>query len=187
MASTSLTFWTHSRTPSLNAIDAQCAASLTATPANPLLADENVRGFGLLLSAHFQGFCRDLYAEAAQIIALKVRLTLRLLIQEQFMFRTALGHGNPNNDNIKADFGRFGFNLDSAKSDPANAPRLGHLAALNRWRNVAAHHGVVTQDDTPSLADLRLWSESCHELAVSLDETVYSQLRTILRRKPWKP
>lgn len=185
MSSTSLTFWTASRKSSLSAIDAQCAASLKATPANPLLADENVRGYGLLLSAHFQGFCRDLYTEAAQIVASKVRSSLRPLIQKEFTVRTALGYGNPNNENIVTDFQRFGFKLNFAESDPANAPRLGHLSAMNRWRNIAAHHGTVPPGGTPSLADLRLWCESCHGLAVSLDGIVYNRLMTLLRRKPW--
>jgi hypothetical protein len=37
---------------------------------------------------------------------------------------------------------RFGFTLDLA-ADPANLPRVQHLAALNRWRNVAAHQGTT--------------------------------------------
>jgi hypothetical protein len=46
-------------------IDAQCAASQVLAPPNPRLVDENLRGYVVLLSAHFQGFCRDLYTEAA--------------------------------------------------------------------------------------------------------------------------
>jgi hypothetical protein len=39
----------------------------TAVPLNPALLDENLRAYVLLLSAHFQGFCRDLYTECAQM------------------------------------------------------------------------------------------------------------------------
>ena len=170
---------------SLDAIDAQCAASMAVVPATPLLADENVRGYGLLLSAHFQGFCRDLYAEATQIVASKVRPALRIVVQEAFTFRTTLGHGNPNNDNIVTDFGRLGFKLDFAKSDPANAPRLGDPSAMNRWRNVAAHQGTVPPGCTPSLADLRLWNHSCNGLAISLDGIVYTEIKALIHRKPW--
>ena len=185
MPSTSLTFWTGSRKASLNAIDAQCANSVAVVPANPLLAEENVRGYGLLLSAHFQGFCRDLYTEASQIVASKVRPTLRPVIQRQFAFQSMLDRGNPTNDNIKKDFGRFGFSLNFAEIDPTNAPRLQHLSSLNDWRNIAAHHGYVSVGDIPSLADLRAWRNSCDGLAASLDVVVYNRLRALLRRGPW--
>src|SRR5205809_919970 len=108
MPSRSLSHWTADRMVRLNVIDAQCAVCSAATPANSHLIDENCRAYILLLSAHFQGFCRDLYTECAQIVASKVRLTLRVLVQEQFTARRHLDHGNPNIDNLKKDFGRFG-------------------------------------------------------------------------------
>ena len=109
MPSVSLSGWRDSRAGSLREIDHQCAASLSATPANPRLAEENVRGYGLLLSAHFQGYCRDLYTEASQHISSKVRVTLRMLVQEQFTYSLALDHGNPTLSNLKRDFGRLAF------------------------------------------------------------------------------
>jgi hypothetical protein len=75
MPSASLTLWRNDRTPRLNEVDLQCTSSHAIVPANPNLVDENIRGFILLLSAHFQGFCRDLYTECAQIIASRVRGT----------------------------------------------------------------------------------------------------------------
>ena len=74
----SLRSWQQDRQTRLTEIDNQCAASLAGLPPNPHLIDENLRGYVLLLSAHFQGYCRDLYTEAAQIIALKVRATLQV-------------------------------------------------------------------------------------------------------------
>ena len=62
--------------PRLTEVDTQCAASLVLVPPNPHLVDENLRGYVVLLERHFQGFCRDLYTEAAQIIASKVRRSL---------------------------------------------------------------------------------------------------------------
>ena len=154
---------------------------------NEVLFEANVRGYGLLLSAHFQGFCRDLYTEAAMLVASKVRDSLRLLVQEQFTFSRKLDHGNPTHENLKIDFGRFGFKLDFAKADPANAPRVAHLKALNDWRNAAAHHGSLPTGGVPGLMDLRLWRDSCDGLAASLDVIVYNRLLALLRRKPWTP
>src|SRR5438105_15860230 len=134
MPSASLRQWQTDRLPRLLQVDLQCAASLAAAPPNPHLIDENLRGYALLLSAHFQGFCRDLCTEAAQVIASKVRLSLQMLIQRQFTAHRCLDRGNPNVENLRKDFLRFGFTLDLT-ADPANGPRLQHLAAMNKWRN----------------------------------------------------
>ena len=171
----------------LDEIDAQCATCSAATPANPHLVEENVRGFILLLSAHFQGYCRDLYTEIALIIASKIRPTLRVLVQEQFTANRKLDHGNPNIDNLKKDFGRFGLSLRMATHDPTNNARLAHLSDLNEWRNIAAHHGTVPAAGLPSLPTIQGWKNSCNGLATSLDDIMYNHLRRVLKRQPWIP
>src|SRR4051812_42249914 len=106
MPSASLLRWRNDRMPRLAAVDVQCAASLALVPAQPNLVEENLRGYVLLLSAHFQGFCRDLYTECAQIVVSKVRPSLQALIQAQFTAHLALNHGNPNIKNLRDDFQR---------------------------------------------------------------------------------
>ena len=187
MPSRSLGHWTTDRMIRLNEIDAQCVACSAAIPANLHLIDENLRAYILLLSAHFQGFCRDLYTECAQIVASKVRLTLRVLVQEQFTARRQLDYGNPNIENLKKDFSRFGLTLAMATHDPANHARLADLKDLNEWRNIAAHHGVVPPAGLPVLATIQGWRNSCNGLATSLDDIMYNHLRRILRRNPWIP
>ena len=169
----------------LGEVDAQCAACLLLAPPRPTLAEENLRGCVLLLSGHFQGFCRDLYRECAQVVVSKVRVRLRPLLQVQFTAHMKLDHGNPNLQNLRDDFERFGFTLDLAAA-PANPARLQDLAVLGRWRNVAAHHGTVPAG-IPSLGlpSLRVWRASCDGLATSLDDIMYNQVRRILRRAPW--
>lgn len=185
MPSASLLHWQNDRMLRLQHVDLQCAASLAAVPPNPHLIDENLRGYVVLLSAHFQGFSRDLYTEAAQIIASKVRPSLQLLIFEQFTAHCKLAHGNPTHDHLKDDFERFGFDLDF-RVDPANRPRLAHLSSLNKWRNVAAHQGTPLPAGIPlDLPPLRSWRASCDGLASSLDGILYNELRKILRRAPW--
>jgi RiboL-PSP-HEPN len=185
--SASLLQWQNDRIPRLNEIDIQCAASLELTSPNPLLVDENLRGYIILLSAHFQGFCRDLYTESSQIIASKVRVTLQVLIQAQFTAHRALDHGNPNLENLKKDFNRFGFKLNLAAADPANHRRLQDLSDLNKWRNIVAHQGTVPPGGLPALSDLRTWRNSCDGLAASLDRIMYNELRRMLKRAPWVP
>jgi hypothetical protein len=184
MPSAALQQWQNDRMPNLALIDAQCAASLALAPPNPRLADENMRGYVLLLSAHFQGFCRDLHTECSQVVVSRVRPSLQSLIQSQFMAHRALDRGNPNVQSLRADFNRFSFVLDLDAADPANPPRVIHLGELNRWRNIAAHHAQPTAGPL-SLPRLRAWRTSCDGLATSLDRIMYNQLRAILRRAPW--
>lgn len=187
MPSASLLHWQNSRVPNLAHIDAQCAACVAAVPPNSSLIDENLRGYVLLLSAHFQGFCRDLYTEAAQVVVSRVRVRLRSLIAEQFTAYRKLDHGNPNVENLGIDFGRFGFTLDLPAADPANPLRITHLGRLNKWRNVAAHQGNVPPGPALDLPSLQQWRNSCDGLATSLDGIMYTQLRKTLRRQPWIP
>ena len=170
MPSASLLRWQNDRMPRLGEVDAQCAASLVLAPAQPNLVEENLRGYVPLLSAHFQGFCRDLYAEAAQAIVVRVRPTLQALIQAQFAAHRRLDHGNPTLQNLREDFKRFGFVPDLANANPANPARLQDLAALNWWRNVAAHHGPVPAGALLTLPLLQAWRQSCDGLATSLDD-----------------
>jgi hypothetical protein len=187
MPSVSLLQWRNDRTPRLTEVEAQCAASLVLAPPKPNLVEENLRGYVLLLSAHFQGFCRDLYTECAQIVVSRVRPTLRVLIRAQFTAQRKLDHGNPNVQNLKEDFERFVFTLDLPGADPANPARLTDLGLLNKWRNVAAHHGTPPSGVALSLPALQAWRRSCDGLATSLDDIRYNQLRKILRRAPWVP
>jgi len=171
--------------PRLQQVDLQCAGCVAAVPPNVHLIEENLRGYVVLLCAHFQGVCRDLYTEAAVVIVSKVRPALRRVLQEQFTAHRKLDHGNPSLEHLKEDFKRFGFTLDLA-ADLANVPRLANLSALNKWRNVAAHQGPTPPAGIPlNLPSLQVWRASCDGLAISLDGILYNELRKLLRRAPW--
>lgn len=188
MPSQALVRWHTDRAARLNEIDTQCAACVSAPVPNPPLVDENLRAYAVLLSAHFQGFCRDLYTECSLVVASKVRTSLQPLVQEQFAFHLSLDHGNPTHANIKKDFERFGFKLGLDVAAPANPLRLTHLSQLNEWRNVAAHQSNRTPVGvTLTLPNLQTWRNSCDGLAVSLDAVMYNRVRTLLRRTPWVP
>jgi hypothetical protein len=143
----------------------------------------------MLVSGHFQGFCRDLYTECAQLCAAAVPATMRATIQAQFAAGLALNTGNPTNENIRKDFERFGFLLDLEGASPGNPQRVTHLGHLNYWRNHVAH-----QKATPppagvpavlTLADIQVWRVSCDGLATSLDHILRTELTRILRAAPW--
>jgi hypothetical protein len=59
----------------------------------------------MLLSAPFQGFCRALYTECAQILSASVPVGLLATVQIQFSTKLSLNNGNPTVKTIRDDFG----------------------------------------------------------------------------------
>jgi hypothetical protein len=115
MPSAALIRWHADRLTRLTHIDAHCAALLLPPVASPSpLAHESLQGYVMLLSGHFQGFCRDLYTECLQLCAAVVPPRLSATVQAQFGAEVKLNSGNPTVPNIRKDFERFGFLLDLA-------------------------------------------------------------------------
>src|SRR5947209_2538169 len=93
----------------------------------------------MLVSGHFQGYCRDLYTECSQVCASTVPAGLSTTLQMQFGAELRLNSGNPTIENIRKDFERFDISLNLAGAAPGNAVRVTHLGHLNYWRNATAH------------------------------------------------
>jgi hypothetical protein len=186
--SNALLLWRNDRVIRLNDVDAQCAASLALVPPNANLADENLRGYVMLLSAHFQGFCRDLHTECVQATMAAVVPAIRPLIQAQSLAGRNLDGANPRYATIRNDFERFGLDLQAALAgDPANLPRITHLDHLNSWRNYAAHHKTLAPPVGGPfvLATVRTWKGSCDGLAAELDRVMYNHLQAVTGTPPW--
>jgi hypothetical protein len=173
----------------LSEVDAHCAAVLALVPPNPTFLDETLRGFVLHLSAHFQGFCRDLYTECAQTWIAAIPSGLRATAQAQFFAQLALEKGNPTYQNIKRDFNRFGFLLDLQSASPTGAAHVTNLGQLNDWRNKAAHQGTQPLGGgVPAALTLSIvqgWRASCETLATSLDGIMHAELLRIMGVAPW--
>lgn len=184
MPSVALTQWRGERSVLLGVVAEQCAA----TPAGTLLAGENLKAAVVLLSSHLQGYCRDLYTECAQAISSKMRASLQLMVQRQFLAQLALDVGNATWANIRRSFLRLEWDFEPATLLPGEGWVVSTLGDLNAWRNVVAHSGDVAQ--APGSLDFARWSrwrEACGRLAVSLDAGAYNHLRQVLRRRPWVP
>ena len=150
MPSAALANWQADRMIRLGHTEAHCVALLapaggpTDAAGGPLIspavaspiAQESLQGYVMLLSGHFQGFCRDLYTECTQIIATAVPPGLELTVQAQCAAELKLNTGNPTAENIRKDFERFGFLLGLDGGHPIRVTHLGHL---NYWRNASAH------------------------------------------------
>ncbi len=189
MPSAALTCWQNDRASRLNEVDAHCAVVAALAPPNPTFLDETLRGFVLHLSAHFQGFCRDLYTECSQIWIGAIPAGLQATAQAQFSAELKLDKGNPNHDNIKRDFNRFGFLLDVQAAHAAGPQRVTDLGHLNEWRNKAAHQGTQPLGGgvpaALTLAIVQGWRASCDGLAGSLDDIMRVELLRIMGVAPW--
>jgi hypothetical protein len=181
--------WQNDRMLRLNEVDAHCASVLSSVPTNPTFLDETLRGFVLHLSAHFQGFCRDLYTECSQVCIAAIPAGFQATAQAQFSAHLALEKGNPSYDNIKRDFNRFGFLLDLQAAHPAGPRRITDLGHLNDWRNKAAHQGTQPLGGgVPAALTLPVvqgWRLSCDGLANSLDGIMRGELLRIMGIAPW--
>ncbi len=186
MPSASLLHWQTDRMPRLAAVDAHCVATAVLASPDPVLAEESLRAYVMLLSGHFQGFCRDLYTECAQVCAAAVPISLFATVQTQFVTALRLDSSNPNVETLRRDFERFAITLNF-DAEPANALRVTHLGHLNRWRNTVAHQAANAPAGVPplTLAAVQGWRVSCADLATWLDGIMYNELQRILGTVPW--
>ena len=147
MPSASLGIWRTDRLIRIAELEKQCAATTALAPPNPQLEDENHRGLIMLLSAHFQGFCRDLYTESTMVLSARIKNpSIKVLFQEQFTANRKLDQGNPNLENIRKNFERYGFTLDLPATDPANNPA--RITDLGKHRADLRLAGAVSAEQS---------------------------------------
>lgn len=190
MPSAALIHWAGVRAARLDDIHGQCLATSAAAPPNPDLADENLRGYVMLLSAHFQGFCRDLYSECVQTVTTipAIPRLMQFMFQVQCMTSREIDGANPRYETLRKDYERFGIDLGAElATDPANANRIGDLHHMNLWRNYAAHHknAAPAHGGPFVVATVRGWQDSCAGLAAELDRIMYDRIVVLTGLAPW--
>jgi hypothetical protein len=148
--------------------------------------------YAVLLSSHFQGFCRDLHTECADFLSRVITpAPLQATIQAEWYRNRKLDQGNPNPGNIGADFNRFGVVLWRSVQavDVRNVQRQRLLEALNEWRNAIAHQAFdpakLGGTTTLQLATVRAWRTACNGLAHSFDAVMHDFIRVNVGASPW--
>ncbi len=108
MPSRALHFWLRDRSRALDEIE-QAHRSLGGTGPGRRYATQQINhAYAVLLSAQFQGFCRDLHDDcAAHLVQSGTMASLRVAFEEALVWNRKLNTGNPNPGNIGSDFNRF--------------------------------------------------------------------------------
>jgi hypothetical protein len=147
--------------------------------------------YALLLSAEFQGFCKDLHRECVEHLLTAIAATLHDLVRTQLLLNRLLDRGNPNPGNIGSDFGRFGIKFwrEVAAAEPRATGWRQQLEQLNLWRNAIAHNDY---DPTKlgsrmvlTVVVVRSWRRACRRLARAFDAVLSAYLRVKVGTAPW--
>ncbi len=195
MPSRALTLWTTTATARLDEIEQAHRAVGGGGRGRRIATLQINHAYAMLLSSHFQGFCRDLHSEAIDHLCSRVAEPWAApLLRERLTENRKLDAGNPNPGNLGADFGRLGMRLWPAVQavDARNRARQEKLESLNRWRNAIAHQDFTRPEldlgggrRDLHLADVRAWRTACGSLATALDRVVGEHIAALVGGAPW--
>ena len=196
MPSNSLHRWQHEARSQLDDIVSAHAAVAAAKRGGRAATAQVNHAYAMLLSSHFQRFCRDLHSEAIEHLCAEVPTTwVQPILRARLIEGRKLDTGNPNPGNLGSDFKRFGLELwpSMIAIDARTSGRKVKLEQLNRWRNAIAHQDFSQSSDLDlgtgrvdlRLADVDGWRAACDQLAPTMDAAVGGRLAGLAGRSPW--
>lgn len=191
MPSQPLQIWLKDRLRTLDELE-QAHRGVGGTGPGRRYATQQVNhAYAVLLSAQFQGFCRDLHDECVNGLVQSISpASIRDALEESLVWNRKLNTGNPNPGNIGSDFNRLGlkFWVEVRKVDARNDARVDRLEDLNRWRNAIAHQDFdprVVGSGVLRLERVREWRSACEGLAISFDRVMRVHLHNSTGILPW--
>jgi hypothetical protein len=191
MPSRALHFWLRDRSRALGEIEQAHRSVGVAGPGRRYATQQINHAYAVLLSAQFQGFCRDLHDESAdRLVQSTTPANLWDTFKAALVWNRRLDTGNPNPGNIGSDFNRFDliFWDDVRTVDARNHGRFHRLEELNRWRNAIAHQDFDPRVLGPGLLRLEKvqgWRSACEGLAISFDRVLRVRLHRATGISPW--
>jgi hypothetical protein len=179
----------------LQNVESDCLHLEGLHAAAPNRVQEYIRAYAVLLSAEFQGFCRELHDECTDKLVASVKpVPLQDVLRSQCIYGRKLDTSNPNEGNLGADFNRFQLKFwdEVTALDPTHQTRRGRLSTLmNVWRNAIAHHdydpaklGGATDLTIVQVTD---WRTDCDALATSFDTVMRIHLQAVTGALSWPP
>ena len=178
MPSRSLQKW---RTSGLKALDEIESAHrfIGGGRLGQVAAQQITQAYVVLLSSHFQRFCRDLHSESADhLVDATTASHVAAVFRARFAEGRKLNFGNPNPGNIGADLAHLGIDVwpELHARSRHNSPRQKKLQTLCEWRNAVAHHDfrkpALQGRSDLNRTEVRTWRAACNGLAVDLDRTM---------------
>jgi len=192
MSSPALTAWSTSSAAALSQLEAAHRAVGGTRAGRRTNTLQLNYAYVLLLSAHFQAYCRALHSDSTQMLVEAVDPGIGAVLDTNLSFRRQLDSGNAQSAALSADFNRFDFKFWTTveEADTRNAARRRKLEELNAWRNAIAHHDIDSHrsDLRPrevTLAACNSWRGALNGLAESFDRVLADQLATLLGSRPW--
>lgn len=197
MPSLALQAWRSTRAQALDEIEEAHRRAGGLGPGRRYTTQQINQAYVVLLSAQFQGFCRDLHTECAEHLRTSLAqhsaasAAAATILGAGFTTNRRLSRDNPTIDALKDDFGRFGFVFwrHVELVDPRKQSRQRSLQVLNEWRNAIAHQSIdpakLGGRTTIVLSMVRKWRRDCDGLAESFDTVMRARLRDILGSPPW--
>jgi hypothetical protein len=206
MPSLALQEWQGTRSIQLDELDVAHGAVGGAGPGRRYATRQLNHAYTVVLAAQFQGFCRDLHSESADMVAGAIGslspagsvnssaiagIVLNALAQNR-----QLDRGNAHPSSLGADFKSFDLDLWGAagKLDARTPRRSTRLEQLNIWRNAIAHQDFdFSQHQLEVLGDatgldlnkVRAFRSCCDQLAATFDKLLARHLEPIVGGLPW--
>lgn len=206
MSSFAFQEWRHARGRRLDELDEAHAAVGSRRAGRRYATEQLDHAYVIAVASQFQGFCRDLHSEAADVVAQAIgsasvmtAIDSEAITDIVLMALTRnrrLDRGNANSASIGADFRAFDLDiLDAAGTlHTRTASRLRALEQLNVWRNAIVHQdfdlsrrqlAVVDGRRSVGLAEARALRVACDQLAATLDDVLARHLAPIIGVRPW--
>lgn len=190
LGSASLQRWLHHRIVELDRIEAAHRAVGGSKRGRRWATGHINQAYVVLLSSHFQGFCRDLHSECIDRLARSITPTaLQGTLRSELFFARKLDRGNPTPGNIGSDFNRLGVSFwpEMRRRNVLNRTRQSRLDQLSRWRNAVAHQDfpLTLTPHFVTMRTIRSWRRACDALAHSSDTVMRDYLTEVTGLEPW--
>jgi hypothetical protein len=190
MPSLSLKHWYQTAATALDAMESAHRAASGIGPGRQYAMQQINQGYLMLVSSHFQQFCRSLHSEAATHLASNVAPALQAIVRSSFTVGRKLDQGNPNPGNLGADFNRLGMAMfwrDVVTFRSGNEARKDKLTKMGHWRNAIAHQDFTSSTHVRelggrteiTLAEVRAFRSNCTYLARDFDAVVLVHIKAV--------
>ena len=189
MPSQSLKHWNERSATALNWMEAAHHAVRGTGRGGRHATQQINQSYLVLLSSHFQQFCRSLHSEAVNHLARNVDTALRPIMLAALNVGRNLDQGNPNPGNLGADFGRLGMRFwhDVTSFRRQDEMRKASLARMGHWRNAIAHQDFASATHVLELGgrteirlqEVRAFRLACSWLALDFDAVVLAHIKAV--------